>query len=194
MKYRSVIIFIVLILCNLNMYAANLEITFAMANVSCYNGSNGSLSIRIINGMAPYDYKLCKLVKQQQQIIQKGSVGSNEIIFQNLKADTLYIELRDAMGDQLNDTIVISQPEPLKAGIISVVEVNQGIGKLKANSSGGIAPYTYKWTCSNGTSEGEYYEKAMEGIYKVDINDANNCGPVQATIFFVRQQYPEYFK
>src|SRR5690606_11587482 len=68
----------------------------------CFGGSNGSLSITPLGGLAPYLYAL-----------GSGPYGSNAS-FTNLSAGTYVVHVRDANACQRDTTITIQQPAALK--------------------------------------------------------------------------------
>jgi hypothetical protein len=50
------------------------------------------------------------------------------------------------------------------------------------NPGGGTPPYTYKWSENAGSAEIARVENICMGIYRCEINDSKNCGPVFISI------------
>ncbi len=135
-------------------------------NVTCYNGSDGSLSApTVTGGTTPYTYSW------------SPSGGSNSTA-SNLSAGTYTVTVQDANGCTLTTSAIITQPNILVTTATQIaLTCNSGSnGIALANPSGGTLPYTYAW--SNGTSTVSTSNSTGEilsaGSYTVTVQD--NCG------------------
>jgi hypothetical protein len=130
------------------------------SNVSCNGGSDGSVSISVSGGTAPYTYQ-----------------WSNGAITQNLSsvgAGTYTVNITDANGCTTVLSTSISQPAALSASI-NVTDVScfgSATGVADLTVVGGTAPYTYNW--NNGANT-EDLNGVVAGSYNVVITDANGC-------------------
>ncbi len=87
-------------------------------------------------------------------------------------------------------TVTISQPAPLSVTSISTKSVTcyaGSDGSATVSVSGGTGPYSYTWLPSGGSSSVATgltcgtVQPNPSITYSVIINDANNCGTIQAT-------------
>ncbi|MFV7236772.1 SprB repeat-containing protein, partial [Flavobacterium sp. ZB4R12] len=78
---------------------APLSINYTQNNVSCFNGSNGSINISVTGGAAPYSYNWTGT----------GVINTNEDQ-SGLTAGTYNITATDSKGTQTSKAITITQP------------------------------------------------------------------------------------
>ena len=182
---------------------AQLSATLNYTNLTCNNNNSGTITISNPSGGSGSNY---------QYTIDGGTNWQSPGFFPGLNATTIYrVRMRDGNYPTcvkvLNDNLQLTQPNPLAGGTITVIkpltcyEGNDAI--LRANPSGGTAPYSYLWYfdtpvpptsySSTGVTTQDYTTAGRGGYYTV-INDANNCGPVQNTtlsfIEFVNPNVP----
>ena len=164
----------------------SIKVTVNSAVLDCYNKKGGKLSINIIKGKAPFTYKILK--NTSSEILYTGSFTTSEYEIEDIDTGTFIIKVIDATGKAFQEQIVVKVPAKLEAGTISVLKEKRGKGKLMANPHGGTPPYTYQWISQAGViAHTQIVKKLNNGIYKVQIQDANNCGPEEATIFFTEK-------
>ena len=148
--------------------------TFSHTNVSCYGGNNGTATVNVIGGNAPYTY------------LWSPSGGTSPSAT-GLTAGTYILEITDSTNNVLTHTVVITEP----AAIVGTVSNKTGgpcsstaTGSATITVTGGIAPFTYTW--SHGVTTGNATLNNLNaGIYNVTITDANGCSasaPVSVTI------------
>lgn len=131
-------------------------------NVTCKGGNDGSASIVVNGGTGPFIYAW-------------SPVGGSEATATNLKEGTYFVEIADANNCSSVNLIKISA-----FSNISVTEAitpadcgGPNIGSIKLTPSGGITPYTYKWTGSASTSSNRVNLAA--GSYEYTITDNFDC-------------------
>jgi len=139
-----------------------LSVTESITNVSCYNGNDGSISLNIIGGTTPYT-------------VDWGSLDTN-----NLLASYYTYTVSDSNGCILNDSVLISQPNPIT---VSVVTQNiqcfgepTGFIEISVNTGSGVPGYTYEWTgplLFSSTNDDIY--NLFAGNYNLIVTDANSC-------------------
>jgi len=140
-------------------------------NVSCFGGNNGSVTLTVSGGTAPYTYNW------------GGGVVTQNL--SNVPAGAYNVVVTDANGCIVSAGATVTQPASAVAatGTISHVLCNGGsTGAITLNVTGGTAPYTYLW--SNGSTLKNQNGLAA-AIYSVVVTDANGCTASQS--FLVNQ-------
>lgn len=141
----------------------------SVTNVSCYNGSNGSITVTNVNGTAPFTFSK-----------NGGSfeTGSLPYSFTNLPAGTYTIAVRDANGCTGFITKIISQPTALSvSNSVQSTCYNQSTGSITITVSGGTPAYSYSWSGLNGayTSTQSNISNLAAGNYILTVTDKNGC-------------------
>jgi len=134
----------------------------AQTNVSCNGGCNGSATVSVSGGTAPYTYSW-------------SPSGGNAATASALCAGTYTCTVTDANGCIGTHIFTITQPPALVVTPTQVnVSCNGGCnGTATATVSGGTPAYTYAWTPSGGT--GATASGLCAGTYTCTIHDANGC-------------------
>ena len=111
--------------------------------------------------------------------------------FTGLTAADYYARVEHAGGGVFGDTYTVDQPTELTALAPTVTNplscFDGSDGELTANHTGGSGPYSYQWYVWNsGTSTFDVIpgpagtdrvlSSIGQGIYRVEIDDANLCG------------------
>lgn len=123
-------------------------------------GQNGSVSLVVSGGQAPYSYL--------------WSDGSTNATLTAPAGTSYSVVVTDAAGCTAQaGNISITEPTPI-ATSFSVQDANCGAsdGSLTASSTGGTGALTYQW--ANGTN-GATNSNLVAGFYVVTITDANGC-------------------
>jgi len=134
-----------------------------ITNVSCYGGSNGSITVQPQGGTAPYSYL--------------WSSGALTQTISGLTAGIYTVTITDANGCQKIGIIQVTQPAQLYAFISCVNNATcygNNNGSACVNGSGGKAPYTYSWNTvpiqTTYTATG-----LASGTYTATVTDINGC-------------------
>ncbi len=133
-------------------------------NVTCFGGNNGSISIAVSGGIAPYTYTWSPNVST-------GNTASS------LTAGTYNITITDNNGlgtCPVNLSINITQPDDIipNKDSINILCFGGNTGQASVNPTGGTAPYSYLW---NNFSVNDTIQNLSVGLYTVTITDFNNC-------------------
>ncbi len=125
-------------------------------NVSCFNGTNGTASVLVNGGNAPYAY------------LWSNGATTNEI--NNLAAGNYTVTVTDANGCIAQASYQVTQPPLLTA-------VATGTSTSCANTAtvtvnGGTVPYSYSW--SNGAIT-QSIASIPAGTYTVTVTDDKGC-------------------
>ena len=135
-------------------------------SVSCFGGTNGSMSVAVTNGTAPYSY------------LWSNSTTSSTL--SNVAAGTYSIQVTDVHNCIASTNLTIQQPSLLNGNFSNISNFNgANISCFNGNSgsatiigTGGVGPYSYLWnngsTLSNPTN-------LIAGNNIVTITDANLC-------------------
>lgn len=141
------------------------------SNVKCTGQNNGSASVDVNGGTAPYLFSW-----------NPGGETGNSI--SNIVAGNYSVNITDANGCLTSSSIVITEPAPLAVNInlISNVSCNDGSdGSITVNVTGGTAPYIYQW--NPGNSNSAVANNLSAGYYSILVTDANGCtATITATV------------
>ncbi len=132
-------------------------------DVSCFGGNDGTASVDVTGGEAPYD------------ISWSNSASGTSI--NGLSAGTYGVTISDEVGCTTELTIQVNQPDEL---LVNVTGVDGSCGDnafAEANVSGGTLPYSYLWNNSETT---QIISDLTTGVYTVTITDGNGCTKEQS--------------
>lgn len=132
-------------------------VDFTNTDVSCFGGSDATVSVNLTGGTAPYTWS------QPLTGLQAGSYS---------------LTVTDA--NQCTDELQVDITEPaelvLSTAVTNVDCYGDQTGALDLAVSGGVVDYDYNW--SNGV-ETEDLSSLPAGDYTVTVTDANNCVAIQ---------------
>jgi len=136
----------------------------------CNGASNGSASVNVTGGVAPYSYNW-----------NGTPTGDGNNAISGLSAGTYTVTVTDANNCTTTATVTLSNPSVLTVSINNVVPVScfgGNNGSATVVPVGGTAPYTYDW--SNDGSENPDNDAATAtdltaGTYTVTVTDVNGC-------------------
>ncbi|MBK8365753.1 MAG: gliding motility-associated C-terminal domain-containing protein [Bacteroidetes bacterium] len=141
--------------------------TNVLSNVSCFGINDGSASVAVSAGTAPFNY----------QWSPSGGNGQNA---SNLTSGNYSITVTDANGCITNDNVIITEPTALLTQISSTDANCAGVGgSASVIVAGGTVPYSYSWTGSTSTSATA--STLTGGNYTVTVSDGNGCTTSQST-------------
>jgi gliding motility-associated-like protein len=131
-------------------------------NVSCFGGSNGSVTVSSSAGTAPYTY----------QWSPNNTTGAT---VNNLTANNYQIITIDAQGCRDTIQITLTQPEAITLNVTDILgaDCNTPNGTGTVTVAGGVAPYTYNWLPDGQTTAS--LNNLLSGNYDVTVTDANLC-------------------
>jgi gliding motility-associated-like protein len=140
------------------------------ATASTCNNLNGSASVTVSGGTAPYTYL--------------WSSGSNQSTANNLAAGNYTVTVSDANGCSLSQNVTVPQgsaPANLQLSMTPVSCNGTNTGSASVVAQGGDAPYTYLW---NTGSNNPTINNLSAGNYTVTVTTATGCtsiGSIQVT-------------
>ena len=132
------------------------------SNVSCNGGNNGSATVNVSSGTAPFSY----------QWSPSGGSGASA---SNLPAGNFSITVTDANGCVSTDNVTITEPAALTLSVASTsVNCNGGNdGTVTTSVNGGVMAYNFTWN-SSAANTGNL-SNVSAGTYQVTVTDANGC-------------------
>ena len=140
--------------------AVDLTITINKTNSTICGGANGSATVVVTSGVAPYTYA--------------WSNGANTATISNLGAGNYSVTVTDSRGCTVSGVTTITAPPPVFVSITATPTVCPGAttGTATAVVTGGVAPFTYAWSNGGNTVS---ISNLGAGTYSVTITDANGC-------------------
>ncbi|MCB9187455.1 MAG: gliding motility-associated C-terminal domain-containing protein [Flavobacteriales bacterium] len=139
-------------------------ITSVSDSVSCYGLANGSASISISGGTAPFTYSW----------FPYGGSGTSAT---GLEAGTYTVTVVDSFGCEVVETIDVFQPDTLTAQVFGTIAADcfgAATGEASVMGMGGTEPYSYAWN-DPGNQITETATNLAAGTYVVEITDFNGC-------------------
>lgn len=139
--------------------------------ITCNNANNGTASVSVSGGTAPYTYQW-----------STTPINTNTGIT-NATANTYYVNITDFLGCTIQDTASFVNPAPISLSL-STVNTSCGLcnGMLIVNPTGGSGAYTFA-TSPFLSIILDTAKNVCNGTYNVTVTDANGCtGASSATV------------
>lgn len=139
--------------------------------VSCFGGSNGSVTVTASGGNTPYSYSW-----------DSNAGNASTAAVSNLGANTYSVTVTAAFGTCPEvTTVTLDQPNAIT--ITSTVTQpscnNSSDGEVAVNVTGGVTNYSYLWSDpasqTNATATG-----LSSGSYTLSVTDANTCSETES--------------
>jgi len=129
--------------------------------VSCNGLADGSIDLTVNEGTQPYSY------------LWNTNEATEDL--SNLEAGTYIVNITDANGCTLIDSVTLTQPDSLIVFSVdtNLVSCNGAMdGSFFVQANGGVPTYTFAW--SDGQM-GPTTEDIGPGFYTVTVTDQNGC-------------------
>ncbi len=143
---------------------AALVLTMGSVDAQC-NAANGSASVNVAGGYAPYTY-----------LWNDGGTQTTDTAI-NLLAGTYLVTVMDSAGCVDTASVVVINAGVPTAIILTVVNVScfgLADGKAGVEAANGVIPYTYQWDDINTQTTDTAYN-LIAGFYTVTITDNDGC-------------------
>ncbi len=136
-------------------------------NVKCFGGTDGSATVTMTGGTAPFTYTWSPA----------PTGGQGTVTATGLTAGTYTCTVPDNGGCTTTQTIVITQPTVLTAPNTQTnVICNGGAnGSATVTPSGGTVNYTYSWSPAPASGTASTVSGLTIGTYTCAVTDANAC-------------------
>jgi len=137
-----------------------LIITVSVTDVLCTGNATGAIDITVSGGVPPYSY-----------LWSNGSISEDLI---NITAGSYIINVTDAQGQNLLDTIIVNEPLPLSLSYVITNESSVGLsdGSIDMTVAGGTPPFSYFWN-TNPSQTTEDITNLTSGDYIVYVGFNN---------------------
>ncbi len=137
-----------------------LGLTIKSKDVSCADAKDGAVTLTVSGGTPPYTYHW-----------NTGAASEN---LSGLDAGKYSVTVTDAKGCKAAAEATVNKPAPLKLLLKTspVVCEGENNGAIETTVSGGVPPYSYKW--SNGATS-EKLTSVRGGSYELVLTDASGC-------------------
>lgn len=155
-----------------------LAFVFDIVDVSCFGGSDGSVSAQVSGGYGTYQFSW---LKDGLPFTATSSFATN------LEAAFYRVTVTDLEGCVLTRTVEVAQPDPFRIAVTSVSNTcaTPYDSEIDATVTGGIMPYSLQWL-----KDGLPYSKQEDlagipaGVYQLLAVDSNFCetASVEVTI------------
>jgi gliding motility-associated-like protein len=144
-------------------------VTLVQSNsVVCFGDSNGSITISVTGGLAPYTYSW------------SPNAGNSDMI-ENLVTGSYTVEVLDDSGCSTTATFDVGSPAEMNVnGISSNVICGISEGAITTAVSGGVSPYDYLWSPSSETTSS--ISGLATGNYSVLVTDDNGCTATESFV------------
>ena len=152
--------------------------------LDCNDPNSGSIDLQVVGGNPPYTYL--------------WSSGETTEDLTNLPANNYTVTVTDNKGCKAEQTFSIVRPFDIDVDLTTdlrvVCETRDVYQVNKVKISGGVFPYTIKWSSGDVSgNNGEIMETNKEGSYSVEITDGNGCTKtVLFDITLPKLGYPEF--
>ncbi len=139
----------------------SLTVNLISDSVSCFGGTDGSVSSQVNGGVLPYQYL--------------WSSGQTTSQISGVQAGSYILRVVDALGCEQTVSAQVFEPAVLRINLLSYTNIgcfNTQTGTAQINIVGGTSPYQFVW------SSGETTQNATalsSGIQSVTVTDANGC-------------------
>jgi hypothetical protein len=139
--------------------STTLDATGVVANVRCNGSNTGGITLTATGSTGTVSYS--------------WSNGATTASVSNLTAGTYSVTINDTRNCSVVKQFTVTQPAAFTASVSGTMSsCGSNNGTATANTAGGTAPFTYRWstTATTGT-----ISSLAAGTYTVTITDANGC-------------------
>jgi hypothetical protein len=139
--------------------APELKATVGVENVTCYGGNNGTATVTVTGGVAPYSYAW------NTDPVQTGATATG------LKAGNYQVIAKDALNKSVIVNVVISEPAKLVLAVSAgTITMYGGTTSVSLSAIGGVEPYSF----TGATSD------LKAGTYTYEVKDALGCVDIRS--------------
>lgn len=139
--------------------AIHLDI-FANNFVTCNGGNNGSATVNVTGGTAPFNYS--------------WNNGETTPTATGLPGGDAVCIVTDSLGCTFSDTVFIAEPDALGATYtVTGVDCEGDFGgTIAMATTGGVPPYFYQWSSGSSSS---FPTNLTNGVHHVTVTDNAGC-------------------
>lgn len=137
----------------------------AQTNASCYQSTDGTATVSVTGGTAPYSYSWNTIPVQTTAVATGLAAGAYRVV------------VTDSNNCVDSVSVLIGQPTALSIAVIDQTDVScfgLSDGSAEVQASGGTAPYQYSWNTAP-VQTGAVGTNLTAGNYIVTVTDDNAC-------------------
>ncbi len=137
-----------------------LELDVNVQDVNCAGEGDGSATVSISTGVAPYSFQ--------------WSTGDTLATAENLNGGSLLLTVVDSTGCERFTFVEVGEPSELAVATTVMGSSDEGSnGNILMAITGGVSPYTVTW--ADNSSAGQNRSELTVGQYPFEVTDANGC-------------------
>ncbi len=143
--------------------AIDLDNTTSTTATSCFNTSDGSMSLSANGGVGNFSYSF------NGEVNQTG-------LFNNVPGGTQSVIVEDGNGCSESFSLTIQQPAEINFQVISTEDnpcFGDALGSVELSATGGVGNFNY--ALENNTNTTGIFEGLQQGNYTALVTDGNNC-------------------
>lgn len=141
-----------------------LVLTTNAADVTCFGGNNGSATVSVTGGVAPYTYSWNTNPVQLTTEATGLTAGSYSVVVTDINGCT-----------ETTSASIVEPPAVILSASVVPVSCNGGSnGSATVSVSGGASPYLYSWNTTPEQTNAQANNLAA-GDYTVTVTDDNHC-------------------
>ena len=148
--------------------ASAINLTVTSVQVSCFGGTNGSVSATASGGQPPYSY-----------VWSNGQTGAS---ISNLGPGQYSVTVADAAECVAVATATITQPASgvnVSLNVVQPVCLGSSNGTINSVTTGGTPPYSYLWSTGAATPS---LNNLPAGAYSLTVTDSRGCQRTATTV------------
>ena len=174
---KKACIFIIVLMGIVASAAAQISIVSVTTTpVTCNGGADGSVTISVTGGQAPYFFTIFSLPNMENHI--SPAVMDTFYTFSNVKGYKWTIYVEDDNGTEISDNVTVSQPSAVKITSVSTIPITctgYADGEISVAATGESGSFIYTLNpggLTNGTGQ---FTNIVPGSYTVEVTDAAGC-------------------
>jgi gliding motility-associated-like protein len=146
---------------------------FIIQPISCFNGQDGALQVNAISGAAPFEVS--------------WNSGQNSNVIDSLSAGTYAVQVTDANGCTVTESIALVQPAQVNITVDGPAEVCEGSPvTLVAQAWGGTGHLSINWPQFNHVEEVLNVIPTASENYLARVDDENGCWAIDSHFVLMR--------
>ena len=142
---------------------ALLSISIGINDVLCYGINDGYINVSVTGGVSPYIYQ--------------WNDDNNSNSRTDLSGGIYEVTVTDNNGCTISESITISSSSEIEVSFETIMNDCYGDanGSIVTTVTGGVEPYSYRWTGSGINVETKDITGLKAGVYNLLIADGNEC-------------------
>ncbi len=147
----------------------------------CTGDANGAVDFSASGGAGGLQYAI------------NGGPFEENGTFTDLPAGEHTLSVQDANGCTVDSIITITEPLLLAIDTENSTDIScpdADDGAISVTASGGTMPYSYTLIPDGTVTDDGVFNNLSQGTYRVEVDDANNCGPITSSEFTINEPTP----